>query len=304
MNLELGQSFDSFMDGTKEVAETAHVKTNEFHEKYISKVVPDCGKYGDVAKFVAEMAPGVSEYNAIREGDWQAFAIAAGLDVASIAVGAVTMGAGYAAAKGGAVAAKQGVKAAAREVLEAGTKKAAKEVTEAGAGKAVKEAAEAGAKKAAKEVAEAGAEKTTKEVVEADIKEIAKDYLDDLKTKSDFVDTLSEIKLDVSKLEIQSPERIKDLRVEFDKNKARLRMEWEKLYNREWPKYKEDVFNEVGIRIRRAGDCFDAHHIKPLQLGGPNVASNLTPLDLSKHNEIHSANGSCQKLVEAIKGVL
>ena len=190
MNLELSHTIDSIKDGTKEVAETAHAKTNEFHEKYVLTVIPDMGKYGDAAKFVAEMAPGVSEYNAIREGDWQAFAIAAGIDVASIAIGAVTLGAGYGAVKGGTVAAKAGVKAAAKEVAEAGAKKAvkelaeagaekvAKEVAEAGAEKVVKEVAEAGAKKAVKEVAEAGAEKVVKEAAEAGAEKVAKEVVE------------------------------------------------------------------------------------------------------------------------------
>ena len=65
MGLEMSHTLDSIHDGTKEIAETAHVKTREFHENYVSKVLPDCGKYGDAAKFVAEMAPGVAEYNAI-----------------------------------------------------------------------------------------------------------------------------------------------------------------------------------------------------------------------------------------------
>lgn len=339
MNIDVSHTMDSIKEGTKEVAETAQTKTSEFHENYVSKVIPDLGKYGDAAKFVAEMAPGVSEYNAIREGDWQAFAIAAGLDVAALAVGAVTAGSGYAAVKGGSTLAKTGVKTAAKEVAEAGAKKiaketaeagaekvakelaeagaekaakelaeagaekAAKELAEAGAEKVVKEVAEAGAEKAVKEVAEAGTEKAAKEVAEADIEKLTKEYLKDIKVKSDFADTLSEAKLDISKLEIQKPERVKALRLEFQNNKASLRKEWEKLYNREWPKYKEDVFNEVGIRIRKAGDYLDAHHFIPLQLGGTNVASNITPLDLFKHREVHSANGSCTALVEAIKGV-
>ena len=175
MNLELSHTIDSIKDGTKEVAETAHAKTNEFHEKYVSNVIPDMGKYGDAAKFVAEMAPGVSEYNAIREGDWQAFAIAAGIDVASIAIGAVTMGAGYGAVKGGTVAAKAGVKAAAKEVAEAGAKKAVKELAEAGAEKVAKEVAEAGAEKVVKEVAEAGAKKALKEAAESGAEKVAKE---------------------------------------------------------------------------------------------------------------------------------
>lgn len=173
MNFELSHAIDSVKDGTKEVAEIAHEKTSEFHENYVSKVVPDCGKYGDVAKFVAELAPGVAEYNAIREGDWQAFAISAGIDVAAVAVGAFTAGAGYAALKGGA---KATAKAAAKEVAEAGVKKVAKEAVEAGAEKAAKEVAEAGAEKAAKEVAEAGTEATAKEINE--IAQVVKNKLD------------------------------------------------------------------------------------------------------------------------------
>ena len=127
MSFDAVHTIESIQEGTKEVAETAHVKTSEFHEKYISKVVPDCGKYGDAARFVAEMAPGVSEYNAIREGDWQGFAISAGIDVAALAIGAVSLGTGYGAVKGGSAVAKTGVKAATKEIAEAGAKKAAKE---------------------------------------------------------------------------------------------------------------------------------------------------------------------------------
>lgn len=73
MDFDLGKTLDSIKDGTKEVTEVTHEKTRAFHENYVSKVLPDCGKYGDAAKFVAEMAPGVSEYNAIVDGDWTAW---------------------------------------------------------------------------------------------------------------------------------------------------------------------------------------------------------------------------------------
>ena len=175
MNFELSHTIDSIKDGTKEVAETAHKKTSEFHEKYVSKVVPDFGKYGDAAKFIAEMAPGVSEYNAIREGDWQGFAIAAGIDVAAFAIGAVTVGSGYAAVKGGSTAAKAGAKAAAKEIAEAGAEKVVKEVAESGVEKVAKEAVEAGAEKVVKEAAEAGVEKVAKEAAEAGAEKVAKD---------------------------------------------------------------------------------------------------------------------------------
>ncbi|MGE9976902.1 hypothetical protein ACQRAS_13040 [Coprococcus catus] len=191
MDFNLGKTFDSIVDGTKEVAEVTHEKTSAFHEAYVSKVLPDCGKYGDAAKFVAEMAPGVAEYNAIVDGDWTAFAIAAGIDIGAVAIGVFTAGAGYAAVKGGSTVAKTGAKVAVKEVAEAGAKKAVKEVAEEGAEKIVKEAAEAGAKKAVKEVAEesvekvvketveTGAEKVTKEVAEESVEKVAKEVAEE-----------------------------------------------------------------------------------------------------------------------------
>ena len=128
MDIRLANNIETFQEGTKETAEFVHEKTNEFHENYVSKAVPDLGKYGDAARFAAEMVPGVAEYNAINEGDWKAFAIAAGIDAGAIAAGALTAGTGYAAVKGGSAAAKAGVKVATKEVAEAGAKKAAKEI--------------------------------------------------------------------------------------------------------------------------------------------------------------------------------
>lgn len=191
MNLDLGNAWDSIKDGTKEVTEVAHAKTSEFHENYVSKVLPDCGKYGDAAKFAAEMVPGVSEYNAIVDGDWTGFAIAAGIDIGAVAIGAFTFGTGYAAVKGGTTVAKAGAKVAVKEVAEAGAKKVVKEVAEEGAEKLAKEAVEAGAKKAAKEVAEesvekvvketveTGAEKVTKEVAEESVEKVAKEVAEE-----------------------------------------------------------------------------------------------------------------------------
>lgn len=152
MNFDLGSIWDSVKDGTKEVAETAHEKTSIFHKAYVSKVLPDCGKYGNVSKFAAEMAPGVSEYNAIVDGDWTAFAVAAGIDIGAIAVGAFTAGAGYTAFKGGSTAAKTGVKVATKEIAEVGTKKAVKEVSEVGTEKMMKEVAEDTSEKVAKKI--------------------------------------------------------------------------------------------------------------------------------------------------------
>lgn len=141
-----------------------------------------------------------------------------------------------------------------------------------------------------------------KDVDIKDLSETIKEYISDLKTKSECADTILSSGLEKAKLEIQSPEKVAELREQFDDNKAKLRKEWESLNNREWPKYKEDVYNEKGVRVRKAGDNYDAHHIQPLKLGGANEASNITPLDLTKHADIHSANGSCAKLVNRLEG--
>lgn len=194
MDINLGKTFDSIVDGTKEVAEVTHEKTSAFHEAYVSKVLPDCGKYGDAAKFVAEMAPGVAEYNAIVDGDWTSFAIAAGIDIGAVAIGAFTAGAGYAAVKGGSTVAKAGAKVAVKEVAEEGTEKVVKEVAEEGAEKVVKEAVETGAKKAVKEVAEESAEKVVKETVETGAKKVVKEVTEEgaEKAAKEMTEDLSE----------------------------------------------------------------------------------------------------------------
>lgn len=141
-----------------------------------------------------------------------------------------------------------------------------------------------------------------KEVAGVDLTEVVKDYLNDLKAKSIFPETLAKAKMDISKLEIQSPERVAELQEDFDNKRDKLRKEWERMNNKEWPKYTEDVFSKNNILIRKKGEYFDAHHIQPLKLGGANDASNLTPLDVRKHIEVHSLNGSCRNLLDAFKG--
>ncbi len=125
-----------------------------------------------------------------------------------------------------------------------------------------------------------------------------------LKSKSEFADTIKSDALDISSFERVSPEQVKKLRTEFSNLdfKNDLRKEWEKRNNQEWPRYKEDVYNKNGIKVRKKGDYYDAHHIQPLSMGGQNVASNITPLDVLKHSEIHSTGGSCKKLVDKVAG--
>ena len=170
MKFDLENTLDYIKDGTEEVAESAHEKTSEFHNAYVSKVIPDCGKYGNAAKFMAEMIPGVAEYNAIVDGDWTAFAIAAGIDIGAVAVGALTAGTGYAVFKSGSKIAKTGTKIAAKEITESCAQKVVKEIAEESVKKVAKETIEVSSKKAITKAAQEGIERTVKETVEVGAK--------------------------------------------------------------------------------------------------------------------------------------
>ena len=153
----------------------------------------------------------------------------------------------------------------------------------------------------AKRIKPENVSQTLKDVSGKELVDTAKNYMKDLVSKSEVAETITE-KMDISKLEMKSADQVAKLREAFDDNKPQIRSDWEKMYNRDWPRYDHDVFNDAGNRIRKAGDCYDAHHIQPLKLGGENVASNITPLDVFKHRDIHSAGGSCTKLVENVAG--
>lgn len=301
---------DSLKEGTKEIAEVAHKKTSEFNKHYLSKVLPDCGKYGDAAKFVAEMAPGVSEYNAISDGDWKGFAIAAGIDIGAFTAGVFTAGAGYVTIKAGSKVAKAGVKKAAKEVAEAGTKQAAKKIVGDGTKKAIREITETGVEKAAKEGIEAGTdkalkegvEKTTKEVAEKGVKEVSEKvatkvtkeigekmdkklfskYIKDVEKKTNREikpKQLEKIKKALKEQEFfkLDPDKSKLHRKLFDNIKDKLIDEWEKNTGDKWPVYAQDVLNEAGEVIRKKGQRLDAHHLIESSFGGPNEWWNLHP---------------------------
>lgn len=319
MSMDFPHTLESVKEGTKEIAETAHVKTDEFHEKYVSKVLPDCGKYGDAAKFAAEMIPGVAEYNAVKDGDWQAFAIAAGIDIASLAAGAVSAGTGYAAVKGSSKVAGGFLKKAGREVAEAGVKKAAKEFAEAGTEKAVKELAAAGAEKAVKEVAEAGTEKAAKEVAKSGVVKAEEFILKvgDKIDKTHFPEYIEQIE-EITKREILPKQKelinkaLKEndfskldkdaqklLNREYNRLKASLIEEWERQTGNKWPRYTKDVLDDkTRAVIREAGQPFDVHHIIERSVGGPNEWWNITPARFPDEHQraIHGADSWARKI--------
>jgi hypothetical protein len=122
-----------------------------------------------------------------------------------------------------------------------------------------------------------------------------KEYIDDIKAKSDVPDT---VKDDGSKYERISSEENAEKRGEF--NKKKLIPEWEKANGQKWPRYEKDLYvkgkDGQDILIRRAGQPYDAHHIHPLGLGGKNEASNITPISADKHRELHAKDSPYGRL--------
>ena len=138
-----------------------------------------------------------------------------------------------------------------------------------------------------------------------DVKESLEKVLDQYKKEltnlaemPDTIKNLADLKLD--DLKKLSPDEVDKKRTEFETKKKDLRTEWEKVNNRPWPTYDKDVLNSRGEPIRKAGMKMDAHHIKPLSLGGENVVSNITPVSVTNHIDIHLAASACSALQKAI----
>ncbi len=143
--------------------------------------------------------------------------------------------------------------------------------------------------------------------VENSFSETLKQYFNELKQFSEHPEALPDKLFD--KIENVSPEKVKQLRFEFRRDKNSLIQQWEKITGKEWPRYDKDVYikNKNGemIKIRNKGDYYDAHHIKPLSLGGKNTADNITPMRAENHYDsrgIHRLDGPCSKMQEIAKG--
>ncbi len=132
------------------------------------------------------------------------------------------------------------------------------------------------------------------------LENILKEYVDDLRTKSECPETISDEFIHPESLVIRPPEETAQLRSEFNKEKAQLIEAWEKENGREWPVYDHDIKNSEGDIIKKAGWKYDAHHVQPLSLGGLNQASNITPLRFDLHREVHAKGSPCDRLEKAI----
>lgn len=136
---------------------------------------------------------------------------------------------------------------------------------------------------------------------QVDVNSAIKDYLDDVKSKSEYLETIKS-EIDDSQLRDVPKEEVAEKRRDFEKQKRAFRKAWEEKYGREFPKEKKDVVSDDGNIVRKAGSCYELHHIVPLSLGGDNSLDNLTPMSYSAHKELHGSDSAYSKLRSAVKG--
>lgn len=157
--------------------DTLQQKTSEFHESFVSKVVPKDGIFGKVADFAGDMIPGSSVYEDIRKGDWHKVPTDVAIEVAMetvipAAIIAGTAGVGIPAAIG----AKAGLAKVAGKLTGEVGEKVAKSITGEATEKVAKsitgEAVEKTGKQLIEETSQQVAEVGTTEAVEQASKEV------------------------------------------------------------------------------------------------------------------------------------
>lgn len=142
------------------------------------------------------------------------------------------------------------------------------------------------------------------EDLEASIEKATEEYVKELKEFSEVPDTIPDKPFEASELTRLSHEEVCARREEFYEKKADLRRQWEEANGYEWPRYEKDVKNALGIVVKKAGTLYDAHHIKPLCLGGKNEVQNITPLSMDKHlttEGIHRKGGACDRMTKLVE---
>lgn len=135
-------------------------------------------------------------------------------------------------------------------------------------------------------------------------------YIDDVKEKSEFADTISDKPFDASELRKVPIEETAVMREEFVRTKADLIQQWEEKHCCSWPTYKENVYitnkNGEKVLLREAGMKYDAHHLQALSLGGKNEVNNITPLRADLHYDhrgVHALGSPYDNLNKMVRGV-
>jgi len=143
---------------------------------------------------------------------------------------------------------------------------------------------------------------STQKINDKQLDKLIDEYLDDVEAKSGYKINKEQIK-NKKFVKISSVENA-EKRKEFKKLKKNLLSEWEEINGQEWPTYKQDIYDDKGILVRKTGMKYDAHHIHPLEMGGTNTAKNLTPISAENHYDhkgVHSPGSPFNELKNYLK---
>ncbi len=135
------------------------------------------------------------------------------------------------------------------------------------------------------------------------LEEVKENYIGDLMGRSEVPETIDVDSAKGAEYVKCEGEELASKRAEFTRTKADLKHEWEDLNGREWPKYTEDVYSNNGVKIRVAGQDYDAHHIQSLEYGGKNEATNITPLHATEHFDrqgVHAPNSPYSEISKCL----
>ena len=85
---------------------------------------------------------------------------------------------------------------------------------------------------------------------------------------------------------------------EFNKNRTKIREEWERETGQKWPQYEMDVYDRNGKVVRKKGQYYDAHHIVEMRFGGLDIWYNLFPASYpdEHQNGIHRKGSIASKI--------
>jgi hypothetical protein len=133
------------------------------------------------------------------------------------------------------------------------------------------------------------------------LEQLKQKYLEDLLAKTEYPETIDIEKAMKADFRKCSSEENRIAREEFNDLRSDLRDQWAEKNGIEWPLHKENVYNDKGILIKRAGDKYDAHHIQPLAMGGKNEVDNITPFNKNAHTELHKSSGPLSELGQYLK---
>jgi len=93
-------------------------------------------------------------------------------------------------------------------------------------------------------------------------------------------------------------------RVEFEKVKNKLIVDWERETGQTWPRYTEDLMTKDGTKVaRKKGSAYDAHHIIENELGGPAEWWNIHPAKFPGEHQggIHGSGSPLRQLIQNIE---